>query len=242
MCELFGISMPVPSGPTRYFKHFLERSASNPDGWGIAWYSDKAVRLCKEPLPGNRSEIAGSIGSSPEVQACLFIGHIRKTNSSLTAYQNTHPFLRELFGKKFVFAHNGNVSGLRTAPTGRFQPFGQTDSEHAFCFLLDRLEKRSMRSGTNFDFAWLASEMAKINRYGKFSCLLSDGEALICRRDAGGMNGLSFLKAQNGTAPGYIISSEPLSDETWTDFRPGELMVFKQGSLVYSSAGRSCGR
>jgi len=239
MCELFGVSSSVPSGPTEYFRRFLERCAFNPDGWGLAWYPDKAARLCKEPVPGNTSALAGFISSSPAVRAILFIGHARKTSSSAAAYQNTHPFQRELFGKEFVFAHNGNVSLMKTTPAGRFQPVGQTDSEHAFCYMLSRLEARSRQAGTELDFEWLASEMRDVNRFGKFSCLLSDGDALICRRDAGGKNGLSFLKAQSGTASRYVIASEPLSNEAWVDFQPGELTVFRQGSLVHSSAGRS---
>ena len=238
MCELFALSFSEPVGPSEYFSRFLERSASNPDGWGLAWYPDRAVQLCKEPIPGKTSELASFISSSSSVRARLFLGHVRKTNSSVVAYQNTHPFMRELFGRDFVFAHNGNVSGLKTELTGRFRPVGRTDSEHAFCFMLSRLEERSRVSGTHLDFEWFAMEMAELNRHGKFSCLLSDGDALICWRDAGGRNGLSFLKTQNGTAPGYVIASEPLTDEAWVELQPGGLMVFKQGSIVQSSTGR----
>jgi glutamine amidotransferase len=155
------------------------------------------------------------------------------------AHENTHPFHRELFGRNFVFAHNGNVSSLKALSTGHFRPMGLTDSEHAFCHLLSRLEERSNWTGSILDIQQLAAEMEEINRFGKFNCLLSDGDLLICRRDAGAVNGLLLLTTRIGTSSGVVIASEPLSNEKWGSFQPGELMAFCKGSLVYSSAGRT---
>jgi len=41
-----------------------------------------------------------------------------------------------------LFAHNGMLPGIETNalfPTHRFRRIGETDSEHAFCALLERL-------------------------------------------------------------------------------------------------------
>jgi len=237
MCELFALSFSEPIGPT-YFRSFLKRCLFNPDGWGIAWYPDKAVQLFKEPFPGGTSQLASVISTSSTVQSCVYVAHVRKTNSSVVAHENTHPFHRELFSRDFVFAHNGNVTSLKALPTGHFRSVGRTDSEHAFCRLLSSLEERSHWTGTILDIQQLAAEMEEINRFGKFSCLLSDGDLLICRRDAGGANGLLLLTSRIGTSSGVVIASEPLSSEKWESFQPGELMAFRKGSLVYSSSGR----
>ena len=54
---------------------------------------------------------------------------------------NTHPFVRELWGRNFVFAHNGTVKAAKKHPLGRFHPIGETDSEHAFCVIMDALAR-----------------------------------------------------------------------------------------------------
>ena len=74
----------------------------------------------------------------------MFIGHIGKANPPNIgrASANTHPFSRELSGRSWVFAHNGKLPGLKENSgftLGRFQPIGETDSEHAFCYLLDQI-------------------------------------------------------------------------------------------------------
>ncbi|NBO19027.1 MAG: hypothetical protein EBV03_07355, partial [Proteobacteria bacterium] len=38
------------------------------------------------------------------------------------------PFVRELWGRHFAFAHNGTLRGVKKRPLGRFRPIGSTDS------------------------------------------------------------------------------------------------------------------
>lgn len=48
--------------------------------------------------------------------------------------------LRELANRAQVFAHNGNLVGIRHAGSlafDRYRPVGTTDSEPAFCALLE---------------------------------------------------------------------------------------------------------
>jgi glutamine amidotransferase len=55
-------------------------------------------------------------------------------------------FARELRGRLHVFAHNGRLEGIESRHAGerdRFQPVGETDSEIAFCILLERLGARA---------------------------------------------------------------------------------------------------
>jgi predicted glutamine amidotransferase len=57
------------------------------------------------------------------------------------ALENTHPFLRELWGRYWVMAHNGDLKGFQPAAAWRFRPVGSTDSELAFCWLMQELAK-----------------------------------------------------------------------------------------------------
>ena len=50
--------------------------------------------------------------------------------------------MRELWGRYWIFAHNGNLTDFAPELDGSFVPVGLTDSERAFCWLLQRLRQR----------------------------------------------------------------------------------------------------
>lgn len=98
---------------------------------------------------------------------------------------NTQPFVRELGGSMHVFAHNGNLSNGAAKHSGdvpRFKPLGQTDSEIAFCLLLDRLAPL-WASGVNPSLqsrlAVVTAFARDIRAFGPANFLYADGDALF---------------------------------------------------------------
>ena len=69
------------------------------------------------------------------------IAHIRKATQGHVALENCHPFVRELWGRYWVFAHNGDLKDFHPRLHGAFRPVGGTDSERAFCWLMQELAK-----------------------------------------------------------------------------------------------------
>ena len=67
------------------------------------------------------------------------IAHIRKATKGVVALENTHPFMRELWGRYWIFAHNGTLEDFAPQLRRAFRPVGSTDSEHAFCCMLETL-------------------------------------------------------------------------------------------------------
>ncbi len=67
------------------------------------------------------------------------VAHIRKATVGGVALANTHPFQRELWGRWWVFAHNGTLKDSAPRLHGAFRPVGQTDSDAAFCRLMRAL-------------------------------------------------------------------------------------------------------
>nr|MBA2815560.1 Phosphoheptose isomerase [Candidatus Pantoea persica] len=63
--------------------------------------------------------------------------------------ENTHPFTRELWGRNWTYAHNGQLKGYRQRETGHFRPVGETDSEKAFCWILHKLATRYPHTPAN---------------------------------------------------------------------------------------------
>ena len=83
-----------------------------------------------------------------------------------------------------MFANNGRLDGLRDDPTlvsHRFLPIGETDSEFAFCLLLEAIarggdETNSFSCGVVEAIRPLIRHLSRI---GEFNFLLSDGEYLF---------------------------------------------------------------
>lgn len=147
MCELFGMSSLLTANVTFSLEIFGERggkSGPHTDGWGIAFREGRDFRVIKEPEPAAGSALLRFI-ETHDFKSDVVISHIRQARSpKVLSYANTHPFVRELYGFNHVFAHNGDVPAVfndrRFCPTSYF-PLGDTDSERAFCSLMDRLRQ-----------------------------------------------------------------------------------------------------
>lgn len=259
MCELLGMSFNQPVKPNLSFRGFRQRGKDNRDGWGIAFYPDKAVQIFKEPKKAHENPLSQFIRDYQDIRSKLFIAHVRLASACEVAYMNTHPFSRELNGKDYTFAHNGTLHGFRGLQLGRFRKIGCTDSELAFCHILNCIEEKGIVRWADEDFNWLAAKLIGINGLGNFNCLFSDGEHLFCYYDKKGYNGLCFVQRKapfnkvhlldedfeidlaeekDPSQKGFIVATRRLTDERWENFNPGELIVFKNGDLIFSTSGR----
>lgn len=225
------------------------------DGWGLALYEGPAVRTFLEPAAAAKSPLAKYIRENP-IKTLLAIAHVRKRTRGPVNLANTHPFVRELWGRHFTFAHNGTVRSVKRHSTGRFHPIGSTDSEHAFCALLHRLERAFPRGYP--DPAALAKVVAKagrdIGKEGTFNFLLGDGGQLFARcatklcfiirkapfKTATLSDDDLSIDFSTVTTPRdrvAVVATAPLTrDERWTIGRPGEMWVFRRGKLAATLA------
>ncbi len=258
MCELLGMECNVPTDIVFSFSGLATRGGKagpHADGWGLALYEGRMARMFLEPHPAASSPLATFVREHP-IKTLLAIAHVRKKTRGRTSLVNTHPFSRELWGRHFVFAHNGTVKKAKSLKLGRFQPIGETDSEHAFCALLGALEhdfKDYPRSQADLAAA-IAAYAGRIGKDGTFNMLLGDGSQLFARcstklhyivRQA------PFKKATLAdedlsvdfaavTTPNdrvAVIATMPLTrDETWTAGTPNTLWHFRAGKLVRTLA------
>lgn len=111
------------------------------DGWGVVFYEGKGIRAFRDSAPSVESEIARLVSRFP-MKSCIAISHIREANVGQVCLENTHPFVRELWGQNWTFAHNGQLENPAELPLADFQPVGTTDSERAFCWLLAQIKQR----------------------------------------------------------------------------------------------------
>ena len=97
----------------------------------------------------------------------------------MVSLQNCHPFVRELWGRYWVFAHNGDLKDFRPRLHSHFRPVGDTDSEHAFCWIMQELAKSHASVPSVPELTLTLKELAaRIAPHGTFNFLLSNGQAL----------------------------------------------------------------
>ena len=254
MCELLGMSANVPTDIRFSFSGLMERGGStgpHGDGWGIAFYEGKGCRTFHDPGPSADSEIARTVRRYP-IKSLVVVCHIRRATNGRVCLENTHPFTRELWGRTWAFAHNGQLKGIKRWPLTFYKPIGTTDSEHAFCWILDQLRARYARPPTpGRTVARVVKRLlARIDGLGSFNVLLSDSQYLyahcstnlawLTRRAPFGKASLidteltvDFAKETTPRDVVTVIATRPLThDESWTVMERASLTVFHDGLPV----------
>ncbi len=265
VCELFAMSSRYPTSVGFSLETLARRGGHDgphKDGWGVAYFEERDVFLLREPSPAAESDLVNfmEVNGPP---SNLVLSHIRLATEGEPALRNTQPFQRELGGRAHVFAHNGNMPGVReTCSLGsrRFTPIGDTDSEFAFCCLLERLGELWDRANngtpsveTRLDV--VAEFAASLRPLGAFNFVYSDGDALFVHAHIRKQNdgterppGLHLLvrssneQAIDLTQSGVmlapiaqelaLVASVPLTDdEPWEPVDQGEVIAVKHGNV-----------
>lgn len=134
----------------------------------------------KDPQPSFLSPVARFVQEYP-IKSETVIAHIRQANRGDVTLANTHPFTRELWGRNWTYAHNGQLKGYRSLNTGHYRPIGETDSEKAFCWILSQLAAKYPKTPSNWPavFRFIAVLAEQLRRKGVFNMLLSDGRYVM---------------------------------------------------------------
>jgi glutamine amidotransferase len=257
MCELLGLCFNKEVTVQLAFSGLKAGATDNPDGWGVAWYNEYGTQVIKEARPVDRSRLARSFMEDLGARSRIFVSHIRRATAGEAGYVNTHPFYRRFDNKTWIFAHNGTITSDQLSfPPGEFVPLGTTDSEHIFCSLLSWLKHHELHLADRNNFIVLHDKLREINRLGELNLIFSDGTHLLAYHDSSGYVGLHFLLRQapykvvrlrgqyltidlaeiiDPDERGYLVASEPLSDENWISFKQGQLLVFFEGNLIFMS-------
>lgn len=251
MCQLLGMNCNTPTDVTFSFAGFAQRGGRtdhHADGWGIAFFEGRGARLFVDPGAAADSPVAELIRRYP-IKSRHVISHIRKATVGEVRLDNCHPFVRELWGRYWVFAHNGDLKDYAPSLHGHFRPVGSTDSEQAFCWLMQELAKAHASVPPVDELTRTLRElMPHIARHGTFNCLLSNGEALwahastrLCyivrqhpfatARLADEDLSINFAEHTTPHDRVAVVATTPLTcNEHWTAFAPGELKVFQDGA------------
>lgn len=251
MCQLLGMNCNVPTDICFSFQGFSQRGGitdTHKDGWGIGFFEGSGCRIFIDSKSTIESPLAEFIKTYP-IRSMNVIAHIRRATQGAVALANCHPFTRELWGQYWVFAHNGDLKDFYPRMNGHYRPVGGTDSERAFCYILEHLREEFSAAPLNSTrlYPLLKGLADEIRTYGRFNFLLSNGDLLyaycadhlsyVLRRppfttahlvDKDVTVDFSTVTGPNDKA--VIIATQPLTDdEEWVTMKAGELKVFHMG-------------
>jgi glutamine amidotransferase len=251
MCQLLGMNANTPTDVMFSFTGLAHRADEHKDGFGIAFFEGRGLRYFVDHHGARASPVAELVKHYP-IKSDNVIAHIRKATQGRAALENTHPFVRELWGRYWVFAHNGNLADFQPRLHAAFRPVGDTDSERAFCWLMQELSKAHASVPSVAELSHTLRELVPlIASHGTFNLLLSNGQALwahastrlhwLLRQHPFGAATLAdadlhvdFAALTARTDRIAVVATEPLTaGETWQAMAAGELRAFV--------AGGSCG-
>jgi glutamine amidotransferase len=251
MCQLLGMNSKQPASVQFSLDGFVRRGGEtdhHADGWGIAFFADKQCRVFTDSQPSISSPLVDSLRSQ-SIKSHNVIAHVRKATRGDVSDVNCHPFTRDLWGNQWAFAHNGTLESYAPSFNGRYAPTGETDSEAAFCDILQQLRdyfgcRAPSLKALKQKLQGLSSDIAQ---NGAFNYLLSDGKNLFahCTTDLCAVNRrapfgqaqlidceavIDFSRHNQPDDCMTLIATKPLThNEDWELFSPGELKLFVRG-------------
>lgn len=241
MCELLAMSTRFPTNLTLSLRALAEHSSSggHVDGWGVAYYSNGDAWRIRDTTAAYDSpwtKLVASYGLTSD----LIVAHIRKATQGQVVLQNTQPFERELGGRIHTFAHNGDLPRVMEFEKYRshnFRPVGNTDSEHVFCYLMDKLREPWLSDkAPDFETRWqiFREICAEFRPLGPANFIYSDSEYLFVhgntRTQEDGVRrppGLHWLcrKCHHDGKPGIASDALAVTNAISLDTREQEVVL-----------------
>lgn len=213
------------------------KTATNGDGFGIAWYAGRAEPgLYRDILPAWSDPNLKSL--CRQIRSGLFLAHVRASTGGTTSRANCHPFV----SGHWSFMHNGQIEGfekLRRALENSIsddlydQMEGTTDSELFFLIMLDEGLAGDPQGAT----ARATQRVIDAARRGgiepalKLTAAFADGDTLHAVRYATDGAAPTLYVAETGQ--GRCIVSEPFDreDAHWQAVPPASFVTVTRSSV-----------
>ncbi len=214
-------------------------TAINADGFGLAWYGDRAEPgLYRDVMPAWSDPNLKSLTAT--VKSGLFLAHVRASTGTATSRNNCHPFTHG----HWSFMHNGQIGGyeqFRRAgemmiPDSLYpERKGATDSEALFLVALAEGLEADPRAALERATARLEALSRERGHtpHMRLTAALSDGARLYAVRYASDDQAPSLYHRWSDTRRGRAVVSEPLEDDEgdWEEIPAGSFCIFDGKSV-----------
>lgn len=235
-------------------------------GWGIAWYQrNEAVAVVhKDPIRRDPS-----ISTTDHLDAASFrSGTIfckSKQGTQECTHKETQPFVKSFAGSDWTFVHNGyldktGLNALLPDESPFLEPLGKTDSELAFCYILQKLHSIGARQLRDVPPTTLRLWLSALDHLGSADLMLSDSTTILAYRGQSNENHLyygrlcppsseatltadlvsvSFDDPRDTYRTKLIFSSDKLSNIEQRQMQAGQLILAARGSIIWNSDGQA---
>ncbi|WP_299847232.1 class II glutamine amidotransferase [uncultured Roseovarius sp.] len=210
------------------------KTATNADGFGVAWYDQKPEPgLYRDVYPAWSDPNLAAVAA--QVKSRLFLAHVRASTGSAISRNNCHPFAVG----RWSFMHNGQVGGFETirkqvdmaVPDHLYSHRkGATDSEAIFLMALGLgLDERPVEAMEEAVLQMQRlSEARGTTPHMRLSVAYSDGTHLYAVRYASDSRAPTLYYRHCERLGGYMVVSEPLISDVqgWVAVPQGAICQF----------------
>ena len=232
MCELFGVTADKKINVNTYLQKFFRHSKVQPDGWGLALFVYLCVSIEKEPVKASKSKYLEH-RLQGKIQSARMMAHIRRATMGEVNFNNTHPFSAiDESGRRWVLVHNGTIFEAPGLSKYQYSQQGSTDSERILLYIIEQVNKRFLQDPCGFDvnerLALIDEIVLRIVPGNKLNFLLFDGDYFYVHKNE---KATLYTLEKPGIT---IFATRPIDEEDWKELPMNQLLVYKDGHLVYS--------
>lgn len=218
------------------------KTATNGDGFGVAWYDKRAEPgLYRDVYPAWSDPNLRAVGH--HIQSRLFLAHVRASTGSAISRNNCHPFT----ANNWSFMHNGQAGGFEhfrkhadmAVPDELYSHRrGATDSEVLFLMALGEGLEHDPHGALLRAVAKLEilSKNHGCTPHMRLSASFSDGKRLFAVRYSSDHIAPSVYYRWCDVREGWAVVSEPLerNEDGWTALESGMFLELTDRDAILS--------
>ena len=239
-----------------------QESQSLSRGWGLGWYPDdkQSAMVTKDTSSYDTQILMGAIIEWANFRSTSFFCKILSAKEGYS-HAETQPFSRSFAGRDWMFTHNGYLDKRELeklhADKSRFlEPLGQTDSELAFCNLLANVAESGARNLSDILPEVLHAWFLRFDVLGSSDMYFTDGSSMVFFQGSQSPKQLRYSRIQppknqdlytsdvakikfndprDSYRTAFVMSSAPFSNGNWTLMQPRQMLIVRQGLIVWDS-------
>lgn len=230
--------------------------------WGLAWYpgDDRAAYVSKDPSSTRIDPLAREMANWERFRSTTYTCRVTEATEGYTQ-DETQPFIRHFGDRDWLFMHRGSLD--KTGFDHLFlenglicQPFGKTDSELAFCYLLTKVKEWKQDTLFDIPFETFLSWFEALDTLGTSDIYLSDGVTILAYRGKNSLQPLFYRRFKPpNSARGFetkatkvtfddpqdcyrtvlAFAMHPSDENQWVSMNPGQLVIARRGSILWDN-------
>ena len=215
------------------------KTATNGDGFGVAWYDARPEPgLYRDILPAWSDRNLRSL--THQISARLFLAHVRASTAGSTSRDNCHPFVHG----RWSFMHNGQIGDYallrrplenQLADRLYLSRHGSTDSELLFLLAVEfGLADDAIGAMERAVSAVMDAARANgVEPHLRLTAAFSDGERLFAVRFATDSHVPTLYASPMEATGGHCLVSEPFNDDAarWIEIPAGSAVQIDETGL-----------